>query len=67
MNNINEQFTKEELKIIFTLIQRTNLNGSEATRVAVLIQKINTLIAAPVEEPKKAEGPKEEEVPEPKK
>lgn len=38
-------FTKEELASLLALINRTNLQGNEAVTVALLIQKINGLLA----------------------
>ena len=43
-------FSNEELKNIAVLLQRVNLTGNEAVAVAVLQQKVASLIKA--EEPK---------------
>jgi hypothetical protein len=46
--------SQEELRNILALIARANISGQEAMAVAVLQQKINTMLAPePVEETKK--------------
>ena len=37
-------FTQEELQNLFTIINRTNISGAEATAVAILQQKIAGLM-----------------------
>ena len=42
-----ERFSNEELKNIALLISKANITGGEAMVVALLLQKINTLLAPP--------------------
>jgi len=49
-----ERFSPEELKNISLLISKATITGGDAMVVALLLQKINTLLAPPkVEEKKK--------------
>jgi len=54
-----ERFSNEELKNISLLISKAQIMGGEAMVVALLLQKINTLLATPMATPK-VEEPKEE-------
>lgn len=41
---MNPQFNQNELAAIANLLNRVNITGQEATTVAVLLQKVNSLI-----------------------
>lgn len=55
-------FTKKELQSIRELILRTDIKGSEAVQVVLLMNKIEILLKEPEKEETKLEKPKFEEI-----